>query len=55
VTDPNLVYDLRAKLDAEGHYDDNDMERVVKAELNPKREPGSTNWPLPSLRLPTSC
>jgi type I restriction enzyme R subunit len=36
VTDPNLVYDLRASLDAEGHYDDNDIERVIKAELNPK-------------------
>lgn len=36
VTDPNLVYDLRAQLDAEGHYDDNEVERVLKAELNPK-------------------
>jgi len=34
VTDPNLVYDLRAKLDATGHYDDNEVERVVKVELN---------------------
>jgi type I restriction enzyme R subunit len=34
VTDPNLVYDLRAKLDAAGHYDDNEVERVVKVELN---------------------
>ena len=36
VTDPNLVFDLRAKLDASGHYDDNEVERVVRAELNPK-------------------
>ncbi len=35
-TDPNLVFDLRAKLDALGHYDDNEVERVVKAELDPK-------------------
>ncbi|MBI2382762.1 MAG: type I restriction endonuclease subunit R [Gammaproteobacteria bacterium] len=36
VTDPNLVYDLRAKLDALGHYDEHEVERVVKAEINPK-------------------
>lgn len=36
VTDPNLVYDLRAKLDAAGYYDDNEVERVVCVELNPK-------------------
>lgn len=36
VTDPNLVYDLRAKLDAEGHYDDNEVERVITVEMNPK-------------------
>ena len=35
VTDPNLVYDLRAKLDAAGHYDDNEVERVVAVEMNP--------------------
>ena len=34
VTDPNLVYDLRAKLDGAGYYDDNEVERVVKVELN---------------------
>lgn len=33
VTDPNLIYDLRAKLDAQGHYDDHEVERVVAAEL----------------------
>ncbi len=36
VTDPNLVFDLRSQLDAEGHYDDNDITRVIKAEFNPK-------------------
>jgi len=36
VTDPNLVYDLRALLDTEGHYDDNEVERVIAAEMNPK-------------------
>jgi type I restriction enzyme R subunit len=34
-TDPNLIYDLRAKLDAAGHYDDFEVERVAKVELNP--------------------
>lgn len=34
-TDPNLIYDLRAKLDAAGHYDDFEVERVVKVEMNP--------------------
>lgn len=32
-TDPNLVYDLRAKLDAAGHYDDFEIDRVVEAEM----------------------
>ncbi len=36
VTDPNLVYDLRAKLDGSGHYDDFEVERVALVELNPK-------------------
>jgi type I restriction enzyme R subunit len=35
VTDPNLVYDLRAKLDAAGHYDEHEVERVVTVEMNP--------------------
>ncbi|MEI6415964.1 MAG: type I restriction endonuclease subunit R, partial [Pseudomonadota bacterium] len=33
-TDPNLVYNLRAKLDTAGHYDDFEVERVVTVELN---------------------
>lgn len=35
-TDPNLVYDLRAKLDAAGHYDEFEVERVVQVELDPQ-------------------
>jgi hypothetical protein len=34
-TDPNIVYDLRAKLDAAGHYDDFEVDRVVAVELKP--------------------
>ena len=40
VTDPNLIYDLRAKLDSLGYYDEPEVERVVKAELNPKGTQG---------------
>lgn len=40
VTDPNVVYDLRAKLDASGHYDEFEVERVVAVELNPKSKQG---------------
>jgi type I restriction enzyme R subunit len=36
VTDPNVVYDLRAKLDSLGYYDDNEVERVIAAELDPR-------------------
>lgn len=35
VTDPHLVLDLRARLDASGHYDDYEVERVVAVELDP--------------------
>ncbi|KVR83750.1 type I restriction endonuclease subunit R [Burkholderia vietnamiensis] len=35
-TDPHLVYDLRAKLDASGHYDDVEVDRVAKVELDPQ-------------------
>ena len=35
-TDPDLVFNLRAKLDAAGHYDDFEVNRVVEVELNPK-------------------
>ncbi|QDU53129.1 type I restriction endonuclease subunit R [Gimesia panareensis] len=36
VTDPNLILDLRAELDETGYYDEFEVERVVKVELNPK-------------------
>lgn len=36
VTDPHIVYNLRAKLDAAGHYDDHEIDRVVEVELNPR-------------------
>lgn len=35
VTDPSLVFDMRAKLDATGLYDEVEVQRVVTAELNP--------------------
>lgn len=35
VTNPNLVFDLRMKLDAAGHYDDFEIDRVVAVELKP--------------------
>ncbi|MGE8281255.1 MAG: type I restriction endonuclease subunit R [Stenotrophomonas sp.] len=34
-TDPNLVFDLRSKLDASGCYDSYEVDRVVQAELDP--------------------
>jgi type I restriction enzyme R subunit len=34
-TDPNLVLNLRNKLDAAGHYDDFEIDRVVAVELKP--------------------
>ncbi len=40
VTDPNLIYDLRAKLDASGHYDEFQVDRVVAVELDPKAKQG---------------
>jgi type I restriction enzyme, R subunit len=40
VTDPNLVFDLRAKLDASGYYDNFEVERVVAVELNPASRQG---------------
>lgn len=36
VTDPELVLNIKAKLDAAGYYDENEVERVVAVELNPK-------------------
>jgi len=34
-SDPNLVYDLRAKLDGAGYYDSFEVDRVVEAALKP--------------------
>ncbi len=34
-TDPHLVYDLRAKLDATGYYDEFEVARVAKVDLDP--------------------
>ncbi len=39
-TDPDLIYTLKSKLDAMGHYDDADIERVVAVELNPTSRQG---------------
>lgn len=40
VTDPHVVYDLRAKLDATGNYDDAEIERVVAVEMDGKASQG---------------
>ncbi len=40
VTDPNLVLDLKGKLDASGHYDDFEVERVAVVEMNPRAKQG---------------
>ena len=36
-TDPNLILDLKTKLDAQGHYDEYEIDRVVKALLDGSR------------------
>lgn len=36
VTDPHLVYDLRAKLDASGYYDSFEVDHVARVETDPK-------------------
>ncbi|MGO4441471.1 type I restriction enzyme subunit R domain-containing protein [Rhizobium sp. RAF56] len=49
VTDPNLVFDLRAKLDASGYYDSFEVDRVVKVELDPLSKQGdliAAIWPV---------
>lgn len=40
VTDPNIVLDLKAKLDASGHYDDFEVDRVAVVEMNLKAKQG---------------
>jgi type I restriction enzyme R subunit len=39
-TDPNLIFDLRAKLDASGHYDQYEINRLVTVELDPSATQG---------------
>lgn len=34
-TDPNLVFDLKAKLDGAGHYDEHEVDRVAYVHLDP--------------------
>lgn len=36
VTDPHLVFNLRAKLDQAGHYDDSEVDCVVNVAFNPE-------------------
>ncbi len=40
VSDPNVVLDLRNKLDAVGYYDQFEVERVAKVAINPKATQG---------------
>ena len=40
VTDPNLIFDLKAKLDASGCYDSFEVDRVVSVELDPSARQG---------------
>ena len=35
VTDPNIILDLRIKLDSQGYYDGHEIDRVVNVVLNP--------------------
>lgn len=40
VTDPNIVLDLKAKLDASGHYDEFEVERVATVEMDLRAKQG---------------
>jgi type I restriction enzyme R subunit len=40
VTDPDLIFDLKAKLDGAGHYDEFEVERVVRVELDVRSKQG---------------
>ena len=53
VSDANLVLDLRNKLDAQGLYDWNEVERVVRAVLKPR--PRRRIWTRRSARSATAC
>ncbi|MBM4778406.1 MAG: type I restriction endonuclease subunit R [Archangiaceae bacterium] len=39
-TDPNLVFNLKAKLDAAGHYDEFEVDRVANVVIDPKSKQG---------------
>ena len=39
-SDPNIVFDLRAKLDGQGYYDTFEVDRVVKVLTNPRSTQG---------------
>jgi type I restriction enzyme R subunit len=55
VTDPNLILDLKAKLDGSGHYDEFEVDRVVRAELDTaskQREGAVRGAVLDPLRCP---
>lgn len=40
VTDPNLIFNMRAKLDATGYYDEPEVERVATVEVSQKHTQG---------------
>jgi len=40
VTDPELIFDLKAKLDDAGHYDDYEIDRVVEVEMDSTSQQG---------------
>ncbi len=40
VTDPNIIYNMRAKLDATGYYDEPEVDRVAAVQLNPNSRQG---------------
>jgi type I restriction enzyme R subunit len=45
-TDPNLILNLKAKLDAQGHYDEFEVDRVVKVLLDPAAPQSDLNGAL---------
>jgi len=40
VTDPHLIFDMRAKLDAAGHYDSHEVDRVARVLMDPRSTQG---------------
>ena len=40
-TDPDLILELKAKLDAQNHYDDYEIDRVVKVLMDPNGKQAS--------------